>query len=306
MAANFWSSTQCHTWLLPPGTTLKARAEDLKYASAIDVAALCAWCLNTISDLCVRLGAQQRVIATACMYFQRFYVKNSYVTTDPIVVLVTCVYLASKVEEAPIRIRIVCAEASKMMNERGYREMPNHVPLLAEMEYCLLEELEFDLVVFHVYHLLPNLCEVCLNACKISSQHSDTKDVMASLLQMAWYIANDMYRTHLPLEHPPYVLAVACVYLALSISPTLRESLKVKFHGAFDEASPESDTIKFLASFNVSLPIVTRVIQDMLSQYQLWHTLAHPSFGSSLLTDHKTLLRRMYRMREDRCRAMQA
>ena len=102
------------------------------------------------------------------------------------------------------------------------------------------------------------------------------------------------------------MLAVACVYLALSISPTLRESLKVKFHGAFDEASPESDTIKFLASFNVSLPIVTRVIQDMLSQYQLWHTLAHPSSGSSLLTDHKTLLRRMYRMREDRCRAMQA
>jgi len=86
----------------------------------------------------------------------------------------------------------------------------------------------------------------------------------------------------------------------------LRESLKVKLHGAFDDVSSDPDTIKFLASFNVSLPIVTIVIQDMLSQYQLWHTLAHPSSGSSLLNDHKTLFRRMYRMREDRCRAMQA
>lgn len=40
----------------------------------------------------------------------------------------------------------------------GYRNFPNDNSSLAEMEFYLLEELEFDLVVFHPYRSLVSIC----------------------------------------------------------------------------------------------------------------------------------------------------
>lgn len=307
MAANFWPSTQCHRWTLDGATIANARSEDLVYASAHDIAAISTWCLDTISALGVRLHAQQRVIATASVYFQRFYIRNSFAATDPIVVLVTCLYVASKTEEAPVRIRVLCAEASRFMTELGYQDLPNHVPIIAEMEYYLLEDLEFDLVVFLAYRDLPLLCEACINA---SYEPCDTKvDVSTStLLQLSWYIANDMYLTPLPLEHPPYTLAIACIYMALGLSPACMDRTPAipgnTIPTEADAAASRKKILSFLAGFNVSLPIISRIIQDMVSHYEVWHTLAHPTSGTSLLLDHKALFRRLYHMREDRCRSL--
>ena len=55
--------------------------------------------------LCKRLNLRQRVVATASVYFQRFYSKNTFASTDPFLLLTACVYLAAKVEEAAVRIR---------------------------------------------------------------------------------------------------------------------------------------------------------------------------------------------------------
>ena len=116
---------------MDPASVARARHEDLQYVSAQDMAAITTWCLDTISTLGIRLHAHQQVIATASVYFQRFYTKNSYAATDPIVVLVTCLYLATKSEEAPVRLRVVGAEASRLLHERGYQDPPNYVPLLS-------------------------------------------------------------------------------------------------------------------------------------------------------------------------------
>jgi len=45
------------------------------------------------------LNLRQQVIATAIVYFRRFYTRNSFRQCDPLLVGPTCLYLACKVEE---------------------------------------------------------------------------------------------------------------------------------------------------------------------------------------------------------------
>lgn len=46
-----------------------------------------------------QLKLKQQVIATATVYFKRFYARNSLKSIDPLLLSPTCVFLASKVEE---------------------------------------------------------------------------------------------------------------------------------------------------------------------------------------------------------------
>jgi cyclin-C len=68
-------------------------------------------CLLVISKLGKKLQLRQRVIATATVFFRRFYLKNSYCETDPFIVIAACCYVAAKAEESPVHIKNVVAEA---------------------------------------------------------------------------------------------------------------------------------------------------------------------------------------------------
>lgn len=73
---------------------------------------------KVISKLGSKLSMRQRVIATASVFFRRFYLKNSYCETDPFIVLAACFYLATKAEESPVHIKNVIAEARSIFS--GY------------------------------------------------------------------------------------------------------------------------------------------------------------------------------------------
>ena len=110
-----------------------------------------------IITLADRLNMRQRVAATATMYYLRFYSKNAYAATDPVLVLCTCMYVASKTEESPVRARTLCAEATKMFREMGQDTFELAPSALTEMEYYLIEDLDYDLIVHHPYRTLLRL-----------------------------------------------------------------------------------------------------------------------------------------------------
>ena len=64
-----------------------------------------------ITKLGKKLQLRQRVIATATVFFRRFYVKNSYCETDPFIVIAACCYVAAKAEESPVHIKNVVTES---------------------------------------------------------------------------------------------------------------------------------------------------------------------------------------------------
>lgn len=248
-----------------------------------------------IGALCRRLGLRQRVTATACVYCKRFYCANAYAATDPMLVIAACVYLAAKADETPVRIRPFCTETAKLFAEMGFDDFADDIHVLAEMEFYLLEELDCDLVVFHPYATLAALARA-----------PDTP-LDGNTLQMAWLVVNDMYRTELPLQYPPYVLAVASVYLALVLQPqsaqTLRAGLAARASPPAGSESPPpvpaDDAVALLARLNVSLTAVAQVSQAMLAHYELCHRLYS---ASGALRDHASMfarLRRMYAARRD-------
>ena len=64
-----------------------------------------------IAKLGKKLSLRQRVIATATVFFRRFYLKSSYCETDPFMVITACCYVAAKAEESPVHIKNVVTEA---------------------------------------------------------------------------------------------------------------------------------------------------------------------------------------------------
>lgn len=63
-----------------------------------------------------KVALRQRVIATATVFFKRFYLKNAYAETDPFLVIAACCYVAAKAEECPVSIKLVASEARALFS----------------------------------------------------------------------------------------------------------------------------------------------------------------------------------------------
>lgn len=72
-----------------------------------------------MQKICKRLGLRQQVLATAIVFFRRFYLRNAYCDTDPALVAATCCYLAAKAEETPVHVKTAANEAKTVFNGEG-------------------------------------------------------------------------------------------------------------------------------------------------------------------------------------------
>lgn len=337
-----------------------------------------------LSLICKRLNLRQRVTASANVFFRRFFAKNSYSALDPFLVCATCVYVAAKVEESPIHIKSAVAEATRSFTEHGFRGMPTDHSSLAEMEFYLLEEMEFDMVLFHSYRSLIVMFEDYGSGSAVGSGNSihersagaagsgsgsgsgggsggsgmmiglgieaaafgvtkglasveegDAASAIAEedkvqlnefndeVLLMCWFILNDTYKTDIPLMYPPYMVALASIWLGLSLHPPSFDKITASLHtmqtrrdehhlsiqrildnpastpaelaSAKREPSPPSqDALTFFASLNVSLPLLAEIVQEMVSAYSVQHQVQR------LVSDGPGIVKLLERMRESR------
>lgn len=72
--------------------------------------------LSVIARLGKRLDFRQQVVATAIVYFKRFYLRNLYCETEPFFVAAACCYVAAKAEESPCHLKSVVAEARALFS----------------------------------------------------------------------------------------------------------------------------------------------------------------------------------------------
>lgn len=76
---------------------------------------------------------------------------------------------------------------------------PYTVAHVYDYEFRIIAALEFDLIIYHPYRPMVQYC-------------SDAS--MTDLLTSAWPILNDSYRTDACLRYPPYLIAIACIFIA--------------------------------------------------------------------------------------------
>lgn len=147
-----------------------------------------------------KASVRERVVCTAAVFVFRLAAIASADGEDLLLRLTTALWMASKVEEAPVSPSTLLDAVSKL----GFGSASGFdAAALIATECTMLEALDFDLSTpahpqMHVARIGHSLGAECPEAC----------------LQTAFAIANDCFRFDLVLRHPPHVLAGACVYAA--------------------------------------------------------------------------------------------
>ncbi|VDN44121.1 unnamed protein product [Gongylonema pulchrum] len=118
---------------------------------------------------------RMQVIATACVYFRRFYARRSLKDIDPFLLAPTSLFLASKVEEHGMMSHNKLIQATNNALKRWpfiQQDLMIRVQHIQEAEFFLLEILDCCLIVYHPYRFvifnkynIPNLrffrCLLC-------------------------------------------------------------------------------------------------------------------------------------------------
>lgn len=204
---------------------------------------------------------RQQVIATATVYFKRFYARNSLKCIDPLLLAPTCIFLASKVEEFGVisnsRLITTCQTVSKCLiiflnsyyhckicllsvkNKFSYaytQEFPYRTNHILECEFYLLENLDCCLIVYQPYRPLLQLVQ--------DIGHEE------QLLTLAWRIVNDSLRTDVSLLYPPYQIAIGCLQIACVIL--------------------QKDHKTWFAELHVDIEKIQEIARYIINLYELW------------------------------------
>lgn len=149
--ADYPSSTQRSTWtfdkLQLAEHRSKSRARALKqhertdFTPTLEHKLLAHYGLKLI-QLSRTLKLPDKVTSTACAYLRRFYVKKSCLEVDPQGIVLTCLYLAGKVEDSYL-------SAERLHSVGGIPE-----EIILKSELVLLQGLEFDLKCHCAYKAL--------------------------------------------------------------------------------------------------------------------------------------------------------
>ncbi|EFA82991.1 cyclin [Heterostelium album PN500] len=256
MAANFWDSTHWKSWILDKSKLEYSNAKDKQYITHTELKRLkihyckCKkriylyqfiYLLINFDFLVIHLlgstlKIRQRAIATAIVYFKRFYLKNSFIDCEPRLIATTCLYLSSKVEECITQAK-KCAIKMKEIDP-SYNFTMNDI---LECEFYVLEELNFELIIYHPYKSLPAYLQNCGLDC----------------LDSVWGIVNDSYKTDVSLLYPPYVIALGCIYLVAFIK--------------------KKDLKQWFSDLNVDMKEIWDVAKELLDYYEFDRVLITPA-----------------------------
>ncbi|XP_055849407.1 cyclin-C [Episyrphus balteatus] len=242
MAGNFWQSSHAQQWILDRQDLARERQHDLQSLTEDEYQKIFIFFANIIQVLGEQLKLRQQVIATATVYFKRFYARNSLKNIDPLLLAPTCILLASKVEEFGVisnsRLISICQSVIKTKFNYAYaQEFPYRINHILECEFYLLENLDCCLIVYQPYRPLLQLVQ------DIGGQEDN-------FLTLAWRIINDSLRTDVCLLYPPYQIAIGCLQIACVI---LQKDLKSWF-----------------AELNVDLDKVQEIVRSIVNLFELW------------------------------------
>ncbi|KAL0130508.1 hypothetical protein PUN28_002262 [Cardiocondyla obscurior] len=158
----------------------------------------------------ILLKLPQVAMATAQVIFQRFYYSKSLVRHNMETTAMGCIYLASKIEEAPRRVRDVINVFNHIKQVSSQKSIQpvilnqNYVALknqVIKSERRVLKELGFCVHVKHPHKIIVMYLQV------LGYEKNRT------LMQQSWNYMNDSLRSDVFLRYQPETVACACVYL---------------------------------------------------------------------------------------------
>lgn len=246
------------------------------------------YCYFLIMKLGRRLNVRQQALATAHVYLSRFLLRASVREVNLYLLVTTCVYLACKVEECPQYIRNLVSEARSLWPEF----VPPDATKVTEFEFYLIEELQCYLIVHHPYMAMEQIVQVL----KLSPYELT---LTADELQNCWSLINDSYINDVHMIYPPHIIAMACLFITISIkgnsssssavlvSRSSTDSGNTQIHeknqmlldgnqSVKEAKSPHETFNRFMAESNVNLDEVKDTIQQQITLYDHWDKYHEP------------------------------
>ncbi|CAD5211142.1 unnamed protein product [Bursaphelenchus okinawaensis] len=144
-------------------------------------------------------------IATAAVFFHRFYMFYSMHDYRPEKMALTALFLAGKVEETPKKCKDLLTVAAEKFPDFYSRLIPSDI---FATETVLLHTLRFDIEVFHPYTKIIEYVSIF----DLEKQHK------SFLSTTAWTFVNDSFCTPLCLSWDPELIAVAAIEMALMMA----------------------------------------------------------------------------------------
>lgn len=278
MASNYWDSTQAKFWTFTRDE-LDDVKETLQNANMNAVAKyplpdsrlMNIYLQQQMIKLGKRMNIRQQPLATAQVYVRRFYTKVEIRRTNPYLLMTTAVYLACKMEESPVHIRLVLAEAARQWPELGVSDSSK----IGECEFHLISTLSARMILHHPYRSLSDLSPIF----GMSTEET----------ALAYSIINDHYNTDLFFLYPPHVIAVTTILLSIVLRPTqsglqahtavnatalsgaLQQGMSA-FSGNKNYGGKVARLVEWLAESKIDIGAVIVTTQELISLYELWET----------------------------------
>ena len=207
----------------------RPKKEDIDLLSSTrSVHAVRHYYLSFLSHLAQRCRLRQRVVATAQVFFRRFYTQSTLAQHDPALIAVTALLIAAKVEECAINAKAVVKQlqpTAPVSVGCSTVEWSYGVSDVLDCEFVVLHALLFDLIVFHPYRPLVHF----LSSFSSHERHSE-------LVQRSWELVNESYYSDVVMLYPPYVVALSCLYMAAHM-------LNVDYRGWIRQIATSQQTI---------------------------------------------------------------
>ncbi|WRX08450.1 hypothetical protein QQP08_000937 [Theobroma cacao] len=151
-------------------------------------------------------------------------------------------YILKLAQHVKVRQRVVATAVTYMRRVYTRYFLPNsdekyryEIKDILEMEMKILEALNYYLVVFHPYRTLSQLL-----------QDAGMSDI--NMTQLSWGLVNDTYKMDLILIHPPYLIALACIYIA--------------------SVHKEKDITSWFEELRVDMNVVKNISMEILDFYE--------------------------------------
>ncbi|KAH7315044.1 hypothetical protein KP509_21G031600 [Ceratopteris richardii] len=153
-----------------------------------------------IQQVCAAFSFPHKIQATAILYFKRFFLNWSVMEHDPKQIMLTCIYISCKVEE----FHVSAEEFGK-----GIQQDPQAV---LKNELCLLQGLNFDLIVYAPYRSLDGFL-VDMESF-FHSKDETFLEKLKDLKEAAIFVADKLMLCDVALQFPPGQLALAALHSA--------------------------------------------------------------------------------------------
>ena len=154
----------------------------------------------------------------------------------------------------------------------------SEIAKVGECEFYLISEMSSQMIVHHPYRTLLDL----QNPLNLSQED----------VSMAWSVINDHYLTDLPLLYPPHVIAIAAIFLALTLRQpsTNAQQPHTATANMYSQASLRKDAsdptnsgttaqqkksqhlVNWLSESDVNIKAVMECCQEIISLYDVLET----------------------------------